>query len=249
MTEWSFQLYSARNHPPLSNILQLLAEFGYTQVEGYSGLYEQASELRQDLDRNGLIMPTGHFGFAMLQDHVDDAKRIIDTLGLETVICPHLTVEQRPADSEGWKRMAEVLNDVGKPYRASGLGFGWHNHDFEFAPLENGQTPMEILMEHSELSWEMDLAWVVRGKADPQEWIRRYAERLCAVHLKDIATAGENTDEDGWADVGYGVIDWPGLYAQLRKTPTRWYVMEHDKPSDVYRFARRSLETVQSFAE
>jgi sugar phosphate isomerase/epimerase len=249
MTEWSFQLYSARNHPPLSTTLQLLAELGYTQVEGFGGLYDQATELRQDLDRNGLSMPTGHFGLALLQDQVDDARRIIETLGVETVICPHLTVEQRPANAEGWKQMAETLNAVGKPYLSAGLGFGWHNHDFEFVPLENGQTPMEILLENSELGWEMDLAWVVRGKADPQEWIRRYGNRLCAVHVKDIAPAGENPDEDGWADVGHGVIDWPGLYTQLRQTPAQWYVMEHDKPSDVARFARRSLETVQSFAE
>ena len=43
MTDWSFQLYSARNHPPLSNTLQLLAELGYTQVEGFGGLYDQAT--------------------------------------------------------------------------------------------------------------------------------------------------------------------------------------------------------------
>ena len=67
--------------------------------------------------------------------------------------------------------------------------------------------------------------------------------------MKDIAPAGENADEDGWADVGHGVIDWPGLYGQLRKTPATCYVMEHDKPNDVARFARRSLATVQTFAE
>jgi sugar phosphate isomerase/epimerase len=159
-----------------------------------------------------------------------------------------LAAEQRPSDAAGWKQMAETLNEVGKPYQAAGLGFGWHNHDFEFVALENGQTPMEILLENSELGWEMDLAWVVRGKADPAEWIQRYGDRLCAVHVKDIAPAGENTDEDGWADVGHGVIDWPSLYGQLRQTPATWYVMEHDRPNDVARFARRSLATVQTFA-
>ena len=64
MKDWSFQLYSARNHPPLSNTLQLLAELGYNQGEGVGGLYDQAASLRQDLDSNGLTMPTGHFGSA-----------------------------------------------------------------------------------------------------------------------------------------------------------------------------------------
>ena len=247
MNEWSFQLYSARNHPPLSSTLQLLAELGYTQVEGFGGLYGQAASLLQDLDRNGLTMPTGHFDLAMLEEP-DQALPIIETLGVKAVICPHLAVEQRPSSAAGWKQLAETLNEVAKPYQSAGLGFGWHNHDFEFAALENGQTPMEILLENSELGWEMDLAWVVRGKADPAEWVQRYGDRLCAVHVKDIAPAGENTDEDGWADVGYGVIDWPSLYGQLQQTPATWYVMEHDKPNDVARFARRSLATVQSFA-
>ena len=248
MTEWSFQLYSARNHPPLSSTLQLLAELGYTQVEGFGGLYGQAASLLQDLDRNGLTMPTGHFDLAMLEEP-DQALPIIETLGVKAVICPHLAVEQRPSSAAGWKQLAETLNEVAKPYRAAGLGFGWHNHDFEFVALEIGQTPMEILLENSELSWEMDLAWGVRGQADPADWIQRYGDRLCAVHVKDIAPAGENADEDGWADVGYGEIDWPGLYGQLRNTPATWYVMERDKPNDVARFARRSLATVQTFAE
>ena len=45
------------------------------------------------------------------------------------------------------------------------------------------------------------MAWIVRGGADPFEWIKRYADRIASVHIKDIAPAGECEDEDGWADV------------------------------------------------
>ena len=100
MNDWSFQLYSARNHPPLSNTLQLLAEPGYTQVEGFGGLYDQAASLRQDLDSNGLTMPTGHFGLSQLED-LDQAMKTIETLGVQTVICPHLAADQRPSDAAG----------------------------------------------------------------------------------------------------------------------------------------------------
>ena len=101
-----------------------LAELGYTQIEGFGGLYDQAAELRQDLDRNGLTMPTGHFGFDMLNNQVDDAMRIIETLGVETVICPYLALELCLADVEGWKKMADILNEAGKPYLDNGVGFG-----------------------------------------------------------------------------------------------------------------------------
>ena len=44
MTELSFQLYSARNVPSLPDFLATLGSLGYTQVEGYGGLYDDAEE-------------------------------------------------------------------------------------------------------------------------------------------------------------------------------------------------------------
>ena len=51
---------------------------------------------------------------------------------------------------------------------------------------------------------------MIRGGADPLEWMRPYGNRITAVHVKDIAPAGESADEDGWADVGHGTVDWNG---------------------------------------
>ncbi len=48
----------------------------------------------------------------------------------------------------------------------------------------------------------MDVAWVVRGGADPLDWLGRYKGRVTAAHVKDIAPKGENAAEDGgptWA--------------------------------------------------
>jgi sugar phosphate isomerase/epimerase len=94
-----------------------------------------------------------------------------------------------------------------------------------------------------DLAWEADIAWIIRGGADPFAWIAKYGDRITAVHVKDIAPKGENADEDGWADVGYGTLDWKTIMKALRdKMPAKVFVMEHDKPSDVGRFARRSIE-------
>ena len=62
--------------------------------------------------------------------------------------------------------------------------------------------------------------------------------------MKDRAPEGENVDEDGWADVGYGVMDWTAI-AALTAAKVPRFVLEHDNPSDVERFARRSLATVK----
>ena len=63
-----------------------------------------------------------------------------------------------------------------------------------------------------------------------------------------MAIPGEGLDEDGWADVGHGTIDWAGLIKALRaKTPAKYYVMEQDNPNDIERFASRSLASVKAY--
>ena len=65
--------------------------------------------------------------------------------------------------------------------------------------------------------------------------------------VKDIAALGENLDEDGWADVGHGVVDWKGIMAALRAVGVSNFIMEHDNPSDDARFARRALASARGY--
>ena len=107
------------------------------------------------------------------------------------------------------RRSASGCRRPARPYRDAGLGFGWHNHAFEFEKLADGTIPQVAIFEGGpDLEWEADLAWVIKGGADPLQWIRTFADRLTAAHVKDIAPEGENKDEDGWADVGQGTVDW-----------------------------------------
>jgi sugar phosphate isomerase/epimerase len=240
---WSFQLYSARNFQPWDQVLKLLADVGYRQVEGFGGVYADAAALRAELDRNGLTMPSGHVSLAQLESDLDGVRRIADTLGIATIICPHIAADLRPVDVAGWRGFGERLARVGAAVRAGGHDFAWHNHDFEFTALPDGTLPMEhILAAAPDIGWEIDVAWVIRGGGDPRAWIDRAGQRIVAVHVKDIARPGDGAGEDGWSDVGDGTVDWRGLLAALRaRSAARYYVMEHDNPADYARFARRSI--------
>ncbi|MCV0396557.1 MAG: sugar phosphate isomerase/epimerase [Rhizobiaceae bacterium] len=244
---WSFQLYSARNFKPWSEVLGLLGRLGYTQVEGFGGVYDDPQAFRAEMDRNGLAMPSGHFSIDALEGDFDGVRRIADTFGMKLLICPFLPPDKRPSDAAGWKSFGERLAAVGDTAHEAGYRFAWHNHDFEFAPLPDGSTPQKHIVEAApEMGLELDVAWVVRGGADPLQWIADYADRILAVHVKDIAPEGENRDEDGWADVGHGTVGWSTMLKELRlKTPAAVYAMEHDNPSDLERFARRSIEAVR----
>jgi sugar phosphate isomerase/epimerase len=250
MTGFSYQLYSSRNFPPLADTLKMLGELGYTQVEGYGGLFadlDALDELKADLADNGLAMPTGHFGLDMVRDQPDRVLQIAETIGVEAIFVPAIPAEERSKDAAGWRALGETLRVSPNPTGTAGLTFGWHNHAFEFVETETGEMPLDLIMAGDpKLALELDVAWVVRGGQDPLVWIDKYADRIAAAHIKDIAPEGECADEDGWADVGHGVMDWTAIMAALRKTNARWFVMEHDNPKDHSRFASRSIETARN---
>ncbi|MFO1144022.1 MAG: sugar phosphate isomerase/epimerase [Amaricoccus sp.] len=253
MPEFSYQLYCSRNFPPLTRTLKMVADAGYKNVEGYGALYadkEKVAELIDNLSAVGLKMPTGHFGIDQLENDPDRVLEIAKAVGIEKVFCPFLPPDQRPDTGKGWAEFGQRLQQASAPYKAAGLGFGWHNHDFEFKKTADGVLPQTAIFEGGpDLEWEADIAWVIRGGADPLEWIKTLGNRITAVHVKDIAPAGENKDEDGWADVGHGTVDWKGLMAALRNTKAKYYVMEHDNPKDDQRFAERSLAAAEALAK
>jgi sugar phosphate isomerase/epimerase len=246
----SYQLYSSRNFPPLADTLKMLASLGYEGVEGYGALYADdalVADLVAHLGDSGLAMPTGHFGLSQLESEPGKVLSIARSLGLERIYCPYLMPAERPSDAAGWQAFGARLQSAGQPFREAGLGFGWHNHDFELVPLPDGQVPQDLIFAGGpDLEWEIDVAWVIRGGADPLAWIAKHGHRITAAHVKDIAPAGENAAEDGWSDVGHGTVDWKGIMAALRKTGCTNFIMEHDNPADHHRFARRSIAAAKA---
>ncbi len=247
----SYQLYSSRNFPPLDATLRMLKSAGYDAVEGYAALYPDEDAARgvgAALQHAGLVMPTGHFDLASLENDPDRVMRMARVLGIKTIICPWIAPDDRPIDASGWEALGRRLEAVSKPLLAAGFSFGWHNHDFEFVALPGGQLPHDVIFAAApSIGWEMDVAWVVKGGQDPLPFIARYGSRILTAHVKDIAPHGQNADEDGWADVGTGVVDWPRIYAALKATPCAHFIMEHDNPSDHARFAAASIVIVKGW--
>ena len=246
----SFQLYSARNFTPWDGVLDQLAALGYTQVEGFGGVYEDAPAFRAALDARGLSMPSGHFfPLASFEENFDKTIAAAKALGMAQLYCPAPDDAYRDgADSAAWRDLAGRLETAAKRVQDAGLRFGWHNHHWEFMALPTGEIPMTLLLEGApSMEWESDIAWIVRGGADPLAWIKDHAHRITAAHVKDIAPEGEAADEDGWADVGEGVMDWAAIMGALRAADVSLFVMEHDNPNDLARFARRSITNFRQF--
>jgi sugar phosphate isomerase/epimerase len=153
--DFSFQLYSARNFPPLDDVLGRLARLGYKQVEGFGGLYADASGLAASLKKHGLTMPTGHFGLAQLKD-TPAALKIAETLGMDSLLPRHSWGRPEPG-REQWVELAETLAKLGETIRKA--GFGWMAQPrFQFVPTRAASFHGHHPRTASNNDWEMDVA-------------------------------------------------------------------------------------------
>lgn len=241
----SLQLFSARNFTPYADVTARLGALGYDAAEGFGGVFDDPEATRAALDAAGLSMPTLHVALDRIESDPEGVAKLAAILGADTVYAPWIAPEARGPGAAEWEALADRLAAAHAEMAKHGLAFGWHNHDFEFRPLPDGQIPMEILLTRAPMiDWEADIAWIVRGGADPLDWIARHGNRITAAHFKDLAPEGEKLDEDGWADPGTGRLDWPALKAALEsQTRARFLVAEHDKPSDFDRFATQAVAT------
>jgi sugar phosphate isomerase/epimerase len=241
------QLNSGRKFPPVEAQLATIAGHGFPNVETFAPYYDDVEATKRMLDDHGLSARSGHFALAMLEHDGERAVAIAQRLGVEIVVAPYLAPANRPATVDGWKALGARLDAIGARFSSAGLRFAWHNHDFEFQPLENGSLPIEYVLG-DRLLWEADLAWAIRGGADPRRWIEQYRGRIPLVHVKDIAPAGAKAGEDGWADVGAGTVPWSELWPRCVAAGAEMMIAEHDNPSDFDRFVRVSAAAMRRYA-
>jgi sugar phosphate isomerase/epimerase len=246
----SVQLYSLRSYGDLDRVLGAVAAAGYTHVETVGGHLEQAEATRAALDAHGLKAPTSHVGMAALREKFDATVAACRTVGIGQLFMPAVPPGERGMDGAGWSALGRELGEIARRLEGQGIGLGYHNHDWELQRKEGGAA-LDLLFAAaagSPLSWQVDVAWLARGGADPKAWMARYRPLVVSAHVKDIARRGENEDQDGWADVGAGVLDWHDLWRACRNAGARWMVVEHDKPADPAKSVANSYAFLKGLA-
>lgn len=244
----SFQLFSSRASADMDEQLGYLAALGYTDVQPFffGPPTDPAAPARDAalVAAHGLTAKSGHFTLDLFEDHPDMVEAIARAYGSTLVVCPWINPEDRPGDVAGWQAFGARLAVIAEAMARRGLTFAYHNHDFEMQPLPDGSYPIDHLLGRT-VPFEPDLAWMVVGGADPLPFLAKYAGRIPAVHVKDVAAPGTCLDERGFADLGHGVMDWQRLWDASVAAGAGLMVVEHDQPSDWKRFARRSIATMK----
>lgn len=242
------QMYTVREHTQtdMRGTLRQLSDIGYRAVElaGYGSL--SVTELRRALDEYGLRALGAHVPFARFANDIGGVIADLQSLGCTYAIVPFLAPEQR-ATRDDVERLAHSFNEWSSQCSAAGLRFAYHNHAFEFEPLE-GSTMFEILASATDpasVAFELDLFWVRVGGLDPLATLQRYAGRVPLVHVKDLAEG--DTPKD--VPVGEGVMPWSELLAACETAGVEWYIVEQDHPRDALPDVATSLRYLeQNFA-
>ena len=223
------QLYTVRDlmQQDMERTLDQVAAIGYEEVEfaGYFG--HEPKAIRAMLDRSGLKAPAAHVGERLL---VGEWARIFADariIGHEYVIVPSIEPDQRRTLAD-YQRLAARFNRAGDAAKREGLTFAYHNHEYEFLPLE-GRTPYDTLLDETDeklVKFELDLYWIRAGGHDPLVTFARWPKRFPLVHVKDMTADGR------MVDVGSGVIDWKAIFAKRKQAGIEHFFVEHDEPAD-----------------
>ncbi len=238
------QLYSVRSEMErdFAGTLARVASIGYREVE-FAGYFDRRpEEVKGILDRHGLAAPSAHVPIEVVRRNWAGALDVANAIGHRYVVVPWLPEEDRGA-LDAYKRVADEFNRLGAEAKRAGIRFAYHNHDFEFAPLD-GRIPYDVLLtetDPADVAFQLDLLWIIKGGHDPLTYFARYPGRFEMVHLKDSTGSPEYRQ----VDIGRGTIDFRRILARQEQAGIRHAFVEHDEPADPLGFARASYDFLE----
>jgi sugar phosphate isomerase/epimerase len=192
------QLWTVRDQMELDPQLTLktIKELGYYQVEGGdTRILTDIKPICDDLDlkiHSSFInwnTVTGGWQYTP-EDTPFEFAEVLDQAGeadLSHLVFGYLRPEERTS-ADDWKRLADQLNEAGMKAKTNGIQLTYHNHNFEWDPIE-GTTGFDILlgrMDGDLVPFELDVFWAQIAGQDARETMTRIKDRLELLHLKQL---------------------------------------------------------------
>lgn len=225
------QLYTLREDckKDFPGTLEQVAKAGFGAVE-FAGLHgHKAEEIRDILSRLNLKASSCHVGLGDLEKSFDQIHSdYVKTLKCEYVVVPG---GPRQFDDQGksWRDFCKSMREMTKRCSEAGFKLGYHNHAFEFENKIGDKTAYDLMFHEIAAESpvaEMDLCWVVAGKHDPVNEMRRLKGRVKLLHVKDFDPGPPSHD----TEVGSGIIQWPAIYKAAEEAGVKWLIIERDHP-------------------
>lgn len=259
------QLFSVRDamvKNPLE-CLQKLKALGYEDFETYGfdtangTLYGYSvADFKSVLEDLNLTTTSGHYGFMdyieaspdSLARYVDQCIEAATRLQSSYLTWPFVSPLYRNA--EGFKRLANRLNEIGAQVAQAGLGFAYHNHGYEFENW-SGTTGHQILMTATDadlVKLQMDLYWVIHSGESPKALVADQPGRYVMWHIKDM----DKVTRD-YSELGNGSIDYTAELPDPNQSGLEYYYLEQggnyavnsmQSATDSIRYFKKNLQSL-----
>jgi sugar phosphate isomerase/epimerase len=211
--------------------LKMMAGHGYKLVEmcspqGYASIgfgplvNIKPSEMKSIINDSGLNCPSCHFGFPELTDKLDDRIEFANQLGLTQMICSTFWLP-KTATLNDYYANADKLNKAAEKIKKAGMQTGFHNHEFEFAMLDN-QLIYDALMSR----FDPDLVKmqfqteVINLGYKASTYFNKYPGRFISSHLSDW------TSDKKEVTIGQGIIDWKEFFIAAKTGGVKNFFVE-----------------------
>ena len=244
--------------------LRALADLGYRQVELMDT--RDITRLKPICDDLGLAVHSSFMQWTAITgrwDLLPDAPRItvaeiIDQAtagGLSHIIFGYL-LPQEHNTADDWKRICEAANQAGERAQAAGLTLAYHNHNFEWEPVD-GTTGWELLKQHMDgnlVPFELDLGWAKMAGQNPSQVLESVKDRVSLLHIKNLVELPEpyvtieSMPADKFTELGAGTLDIPALMRQGKEAGVTYCFYEQDnnwKPNALGS-AEKSIEFLEA---
>ncbi|MGA2742158.1 MAG: sugar phosphate isomerase/epimerase [Bryobacteraceae bacterium] len=234
------ELFSVRAElkKDLMGTVRAVAKMGYNCVEFFSPYYawtpDYAKQVRQMMDDAGIRCLSTHNGpESFTPDGMAHAIELNGLIGSRFIVWASAG---NPKTLDGWKAVAERLNQGAEKMKPAGLRAGYHNHQLEFTPLD-GKRPIEVLAANTakDVMLQLDVGTCIEAGSDPVAWIEANPGRIRSMHCKDWSK------EKGYRVLlGDGVAPWKKLFEAAEKSGGLEFYLVEQEGSDY-----PELETAQ----
>lgn len=210
------QLYSLRNffetEADTLMVFKATKDMGY-EICQYSGksiaTEDDARLIRRAADEAGIKLRNGSFSAAEIMADPKGVIEKMNILGTEYTMVGSMPKELR-GSLDGAIKFLKDMEEPTKILMDAGKTINYHNHDFEFKPLEDGSTAMErILNANNGWVFMLDVCWSQFAGADTLKLMDEMgAERLPQIHFKDMTGELNEKGRPVFCPCGTGLVNF-----------------------------------------
>ncbi|MBR3768429.1 MAG: sugar phosphate isomerase/epimerase [Clostridia bacterium] len=225
------QLYTLRdfcqNAEDFDTTLSYLSSLGVTDVQISAIGPIPANIQKEILDKYEMKVCVTH---KPLERFLNDTDNLIEEH--KVIECDALGLGGAPEDARGTKEAVDSfiakINSIGGKLKENGMTFNYHNHDFEFKKLDNGETMIDYLIENTDpeiFRFIPDVAWIHFAGADPVEYLNKMKGRVKVCHFKDYNIID---GERKFCTLGEGLVDLKACYNACKELDIPYIMYEQD---------------------